>query len=1063
MLSRLWSWFPRSDKYRPQLDGKSIRHLCTECKITTVFADARNYDTAKKLNGILAINISNVLFNIKEDSSAAKITPSTKASDIAYLFHTSGTSSGLPKPIPQTHHAAVGVLPRLPGGETHATLSTTPLYHGGIADCFRAWASGATIHLFPGTQPITTDNIRRAVDRANSYLRGSCPVRYFTSVPYILRMLFHEPSTADQASGLNILQMMDLVGVGGAALPPSVGNELVANDVKVVSRFGSAECGFLLSSNRDYATDHDWAYLRADPALQPDYYDFEPQPREEGAEERTPLFEFIVKPKWPHRGKTNRPDGSFATADLFEKHPTIPHAWRYHSRADAQITLVNGKKFDPAPVEGELLTSKAGKHTLNDAMIFGTGRDAPGLLLFPGQSVEAISDEEVIDGIWPTLEHMNNETQSHARIGRGSIVVVRGQNGAAAVLPKSSKGTILRGQAEEMYAAEIERVYEDADKPPHEKLDIPDSQVMDELTKLFDDVLGRKISPTDDLFDQGVDSVACARLRRRITHDFFPDYERSLPLNILYDQGSVERMASYILRCRVAGDMVVPGGAGNEEEQSEEQLMLDLVEKYRHAIHSPTGSFDHTKDRVVVLTGATGFLGAHILDLLLQDPAVSTVFCLVRAKDAVDARQRVSRSLQSRGLVSRESLSDLDTRLVCLPSSLPDPRLGLSEADWTQIITKATIIIHAAWAVNFSLKLKSFESQLSGLGHLLELRDATRGSAARFVFISSTAAVAALTQGDRPVPESLSAEPEDASPLGYSRSKWVAENICTSARVGGSFTPLPIDSPASSAAPLEVDEKSPIIIIRVGQLCGNSRSGVWNAAEAYPIMLSAAARLTGSLPDLADEPLNWLPVDHAAAAVLELAFFNSMPLLTPTPVPAAAPVDTLAVAANVVARGPKLQKKTPTYHVANPHSDPIWSEMADWLVELALPPAVAEREPAAHGPQRLHAEQEDNVSGTTTDHQAAPSSHEQQKPLRVVPASEWLQTLETALETHDHPARSLLHLWKSSFGAEDQHEDRRSPVFETRRAESASGVMKAVRPLERADVVKMWEWVLENM
>ena len=49
--------------------------------------------------------------------------------DTAYLHHTSGTSTGLPKPIPQSHRAAVGVLPRFGDGHEKSTFTTTPLYH----------------------------------------------------------------------------------------------------------------------------------------------------------------------------------------------------------------------------------------------------------------------------------------------------------------------------------------------------------------------------------------------------------------------------------------------------------------------------------------------------------------------------------------------------------------------------------------------------------------------------------------------------------------------------------------------------------------------------------------------------------------------------------------------------------------------------------------------------------------------------------------------------------------------------------------------------------------------
>lgn len=992
------------DLRSPQLEPNAIQHLCSTCKISTVFADARNYDTIKRLKDhVLGINVSNIFHSLKANAGLMSDPSSTlpkatcQPDDVAFMFHTSGTSSGLPKPIPQTHHAAVGVLPRLPGGGDHPSFSTTPLYHGGIADCLRAWTSGSMVHLFPGTQPITTANVHRAVARANAHLQNACPVRYFTCVPYILQMLVAEASTPSEGvSGLKLLQQMDLVGVGGAALPVSVGDELVSNDVRLVSRYGSAECGFLLSSHRDYVQDHGWSYLRADPALQPGYYDFEAQPRSEG-DAGLQLFELVVKPEWPHRGKTNRPDGSFATSDLFERHPSVPNAWRYHSRADAQITLLNGKKFDPAPVEGELLSSAAGRRSLGEAMIFGTGREAPGLLLVPRWSGSFVSNEDVIGDVWPTIEKMNGETQNHARIGRGAIVVVRNTTGTAAALPKSSKGTILRGQTERLFASEIEAVYSGDSVAGLAQTNVPDSQVLDQLTTLFEDVLGRPVSPTRDLFAQGVDSIACSQLRKSISKTFFAESDVTIPLNIIYDQGTINQLSSYVIRCRNSEAAVVSAGA-NDDDASEQQLMLDLAEKYRHAIHSPTGSFDLSKERIVVLTGATGFLGTHILNRLLQDPVVSKIFCLVRATDPTDAAQRVSEALKSRGL-SSSALPEgrQDPRLICLPCSLAAPKLGLSEADWDQLASQATIFIHAAWSVNFSLKLRSFEDQLAGVRNLLGLRDATRGSAARFVFISSTAAVAASGLGARAILETLSSEPEDSSPLGYSQSKWVAESICTSARVGGSFS-----TPAATSDPtVREEEKSPIVIVRVGQLCGDEH-GVWNATEAWPILLSSA-KLTGCLPDFPDEVLGWLPVDLAARAVLELSLAS--------------------LGQDSTARAGK-HHKTPVFHVLNTHQDPSWSDMCRWVGK---------------------------ESGTQNNGHG----------IEIVHPDSWLRTLERVLEDHEHPARSLLHLWKEMLQGRDHEPER--PVFDMRRAEHISGTLRAITPLGQGDVVRMWNWIQANM
>jgi hypothetical protein len=109
-------------------------------------------------------------------------------------------------------------------------------------------------------------------------------VKYFSSVPYILQMM-----EADE-KGLEFLQGMEIVGVGGAALPAEVGDRLVKNKVNLISRFGSAECGFILSSYREFSVDKDWQYLRN--YNPPKLVEFEG--REDG------LAELVIKPGWPH-------------------------------------------------------------------------------------------------------------------------------------------------------------------------------------------------------------------------------------------------------------------------------------------------------------------------------------------------------------------------------------------------------------------------------------------------------------------------------------------------------------------------------------------------------------------------------------------------------------------------------------------------------------------------------------------------------------------------------------------------------------------------------------------
>ncbi|TKA76412.1 hypothetical protein B0A49_05399, partial [Cryomyces minteri] len=229
----------------PQCQPVAIAHLCKACNVNYLFYDGDYGDGAYEQQ---AEQAKHLMAADGFENFTTTITPFCRSEDkdvvgcirrpphgitskslgieetsVAYLHHTSGTSTGLPKPIPQTHRAAIGVLPGFPDGHERACFTTTPLYHGGIADLFRAWTSGAMIWLFPGREiPITASNIIRCLDVAANdiELRDTPPVKYFSSVPYVLQMM-----EADE-KGLRYLTGMDIVGVGGAALPAEVGDRL---------------------------------------------------------------------------------------------------------------------------------------------------------------------------------------------------------------------------------------------------------------------------------------------------------------------------------------------------------------------------------------------------------------------------------------------------------------------------------------------------------------------------------------------------------------------------------------------------------------------------------------------------------------------------------------------------------------------------------------------------------------------------------------------------------------------------------------------------------------------
>lgn len=216
-------------------------------------------------------------------------------------------------------------------------------------------------------------------------------------------------------------------------------------------------------------------------------------------------------------------------------------------------------------------------------------------------------------------------------------------------LEKSSKGTIIRRAVETRFEAYIDSVYGSREEEQEES--VQDEMLPQHLIGLVQSIAPNPVPLKEDadIFSYGVDSIACMRLRdclRRLT----PKYNQELPLSVVEDCGTVRGLSEYIIRKR--------RGNPDIHAEDEERLMLDLVKQFslfgeqESGPQNPTDGH-HTKGEpaeVVVFPGATGALGAHILELLRKSNTVAAVYCLVRGADEGAAKGRVSKALEQRGL-----------------------------------------------------------------------------------------------------------------------------------------------------------------------------------------------------------------------------------------------------------------------------------------------------------------------------------------------------------------------------------------------------------------------------
>lgn len=147
-----------------------------------------------------------------------------------------------------------------------------------------------------------------------------------------------------------------------------------------------------------------------------------------------------------------------------------------------------------------------------------------------------------------------------------------------------------------------------------------------------------------------------------------------------------------------------------------------------------------------LLTGTTGSLGAHLLAQLLDRSDVHAVYCPVRGDNP---SQRVETALRQRFLHHPEHTHKI--KIVAFDVS--KSAFGLDGTTLEILRNNLSLIIHAAWPVNFQLSLSSFEPHVKGLQSLIQLSlDVNSDIPAQILFCSSMG-VALGTQGQKTIPE----------------------------------------------------------------------------------------------------------------------------------------------------------------------------------------------------------------------------------------------------------------------------------------------------------------------
>lgn len=252
--------------------------------------------------------------------------------------------------------------------------------------------------------------------------------------------------------------------------------------------------------------------------------------------------------------------------------------------------------------------------------------------------------------------------------------------------------------------------------------------------------------------------------------------------------------------------------------------------------------------RAILLTGATGFVGAHLLADLLRTTSAE-LYCLVRDSAKLTPRQRLEAVLRR----YRITLSaGQRIRLHILPGDVAEHHFSLAPAAYRALCHDIDLIYHSASAVNFIQPYTYMKrDNVQGLREIIRFAAHSRTKPLMLLSTISVYSWGHLHTGKRVMWENDDIDqnlPAVSRDIGYVRSKWVMEKI----------------------ADLAAKQGLPLMTFRLGYATCHSRTGV-NADYQWWGRLVKTCISSGTVPDLRDLREGLTTVDYMTQAIAHVS------------------------------------------------------------------------------------------------------------------------------------------------------------------------------------------------
>ncbi|WP_338803301.1 amino acid adenylation domain-containing protein [Xenorhabdus griffiniae] len=341
----------------------------------------------------------------------------------------------------------------------------------------------------------------------------------------------------------------------------------------------------------------------------------------------------------------------------------------------------------------------------------------------------------------------------------------------------------------------------------------------------------RVIKLEDNFFNIGGHSLLATQLVYLLRKQFNVDF----PLKLLFSIPTLRDMAASV-------DIYL-----NNDKKSDDEIKSTFInDAFIQHDWTHAQQLNPSRSGNVLLTGATGFLGIYLLRALLQQ-LTGKVICLVRATDNHAGLNRIIKNAHCYGIEH-----DIDfSRVEIVVGDIAKTKFDLTEAEYQSLSERVSKIYHAAAQINFVLSYRSVKG--TNVDGIVELIDFCCHHERKKLEYISTIAVFAPDYPQQPITEdSLPDYPHSLS-IGYTQSKWVAEQYVQQAR----------------------DQGVDINIYRIGRISGDSVTGACQADDFLWLQIKSFIQM-GIAPNPELLSTDLLPVDFVSQAIVALSAANKI-------------------------------------------------------------------------------------------------------------------------------------------------------------------------------------------